>query len=49
MLNPKSLKFFLGIATLPLLILLGVGEVNADTSFKKDVAPFFEAGKIVLG
>ena len=43
MLNPKSLKFFLGIATLPLLILLGVGEVNADTSFKKNVAPFFEA------
>jgi hypothetical protein len=43
MLNPKFLKFFFGIATLPLLVLLGVGEVNADTSFKKDVAPFFEA------
>jgi hypothetical protein len=43
MLNPKSLKFFWGIATFPLLILLWVGKVNADTSFKGEVAPFFEA------
>ena len=43
MLNPKSLKFFWGIATLPLLIVHGVGEVNAHPSFKKDVAPVFEA------
>jgi len=43
MLNPKSLKFFWGIATFPFLIFPWVGKVNADTSFAGDVAPFFEA------
>ncbi len=43
MLNLKFLKFFLGIEIIPLLILLSISEVNAETSFKKDIVPFFEA------
>ena len=35
-------KFFLGVATLPLLLTLGFGEARVAASFKKDVVPFFE-------
>ena len=34
--------FFAGVATLPLLLVAGFAETKAESSFKKQVVPFFE-------
>ena len=34
--------FFAGVATLPLLLVAGFAEAKAESSFKKQVVPFFE-------